>query len=254
MQQDQIANQKSMSVHSGSESGLIEASARSLVRGARLGSLATLDAATAAPYASLIACATGTDGSPLFLISALAWHTRNLEADPRASVLFAAEAGEQDPLTLGRVSLMGTAERIHDPLARQRYLARHPGAAVYVDFADFGFWRLAVERAHHVGGFGKISTLSGDALLLDPARTASWNARIEAVIAEINAGEPDRLACIGASVSGKSAEGWQIAACDPDGCDLIAGDVTARLAFREALDGPEALAGVIREFGAPHPV
>jgi hypothetical protein len=125
---------------------------------------------------------------------------------------------------------------------------------MYAEFAEFGLWRLAVERAHHVGGFGKISTLSGDALLLDPARTASWNARIEAVIAEINAGEPDRLACIGASVSGKSAEGWQIAACDPDGCDLIAGEVTARLAFREARDGPEALAGVIREFGAPLPV
>ncbi|MGF1619462.1 MAG: HugZ family protein [Rhodomicrobiaceae bacterium] len=240
-----------MSVHSGSESGVIEASARSLIRGARIGSLATLDAATAAPYASLIACATGTDGSPLFLISTLAWHTRNLEADPRASVLFAAEAGEHDPLTLGRVSLMGVANRIDDALARQRYLARHPGAAVYADFTDFAFWRLAVERAHHVGGFGRISTLSADALLLDAAMAANWSSRIEAVIGEINVAEPELLARIGASLSGKQAEGWQIAACDPDGCDLIAGDVTARLAFPQCLDAPEALAGVIRELGAP---
>ncbi len=243
-----------MSVQSGSESGLFEASARSLVRGARLGSLATLDAATGAPYASLVACATATDGSPLFLISALAWHTRNLKTDSRASVLFAAEAAEQDPLTVGRVSLMGTAEQIHDPLARRRYLARHPGAAAYADFADFGFWRLAVACAHHVGGFGKISTLSGDAVLLAPARAARWNARIEAVIGEINAREPERLARLGVSLSGKPAEGWRIAACDPDGCDLIAGDVSARLAFREALDEPEALAGVIGEFGSPQPL
>jgi putative heme iron utilization protein len=169
-------------------------------------------------------------------------------------VLFAAEAGEQDPLTLGRVSLMGTAERINDPLARQRYLARHPGATAYADFADFGFWRLAVERAHHVGGFGKISTLSGDALLLDAARTARWSAGIEAVIGEINAGDPERLARIAGRLSGKQADGWRVAACDPDGCDLVAGDVTARLAFPQCLDAPEALAGLITELGSPRQV
>lgn len=237
-----------MSVHSGSESGLIEASARSLIRGARIASLATLDAGTAAPYASMISCASQTDGSPLFLISSLAWHTRNLEADPRASLLFAAETGAlgDDPLSLGRVSLMGIAERIDASSASRRYLARHPGAAAYADFADFGFWRLVVERAHFVGGFGKIATLSADALLLDPARAASWNARIDAAIGETNAAEPESLGRIGASLSGKRADGWQIAACDPDGCDLAAGDATARLAFPQPLDDPDALGSTIR--------
>jgi len=55
-----------------------------LLRGRGIGSLATLEPATGHPYASLITVATETDGSPIFLISKLAWHTRNLEADPRA--------------------------------------------------------------------------------------------------------------------------------------------------------------------------
>jgi len=65
----------------------IAAEARSLVRRSTKGSLATLDAPSRAPYASLITLATEADGSPVFLISTLARHTRNLAADPRAAIL-----------------------------------------------------------------------------------------------------------------------------------------------------------------------
>ena len=66
---------------------------------------------------------------------------------------------------------------------RRRFLARHPEAAFYADFPDFGFWRLKVEGAHYIGGFGRIFDLAPSDLLLPlegaealsrPSR-ASWS-------------------------------------------------------------------------------
>ena len=43
------------------------------------------------PFASYVVTAPDVDGSPLMLLSRLAEHTRNLEGDPRASLLFVRE-------------------------------------------------------------------------------------------------------------------------------------------------------------------
>jgi putative heme iron utilization protein len=78
--------------------------ARSLLRRARSGTLATLDAGTGAPFASLVSVATDSDGSPLFLVSTLAAHTGHLAHDPRASLLLAA-GGKGDPLAHPRLTV-----------------------------------------------------------------------------------------------------------------------------------------------------
>ncbi|NJM33490.1 MAG: heme iron utilization protein [Rhodomicrobium sp.] len=200
-------------------------------------SLATLEAGTNYPYASLIAAATSADGSPILLISRLAWHTRNLEADPRATILFAADESAADPLDSGRVGVMGTAERIDDPLIRARFLARHPKAALYADFGDFAFWRLSVERAHFVGGFGRIFTLSAAQLLIDPEAAAAWDAAIGSVIETVNRDCAEIVARLAALKSGEGGE-WRLAACDPDGCDLVLGERSLRIVFKEPLSSP----------------
>src|SRR4051812_2075420 len=86
------------------------------------------------PYGSLVTF--GLDGgSPVFCISELAEHTRNLRADGRASLLVA-EPGMGDPLARARVTLLGRtqvvaeAERVR---ARDAYLASHPNGAYYAD-------------------------------------------------------------------------------------------------------------------------
>lgn len=235
-----------MSNNSLGESGLIEAAARSLVRTRPVASLATLEIASGCPYASLVTVATETDGSPVILISKLAWHTRNLEADPRASILFCADAGSGDPLNLGRVSLMGVAEPTTAPRARQRFLAQHPRASFYADFADFAFWRLRVERAHYVGGFGRITTLGADELLRSTDAAPAWDAEIDASIATANEGQARLIADLASAVETSAAgDGWRIAACDPDGCDLLRGDETVRLTFRQRLTSPGELVGAL---------
>ena len=47
---------------------------------------------------------------------------------------------------------------------RERWLARHPKAALYIDFGDFNFYRLALERAFLNGGFGKAYVLEPSGL------------------------------------------------------------------------------------------
>ena len=134
--------------------------ARRVLLSALKAALATLDHDSGAPYASLITVATLPDATPVFLISTLARHTQNLLKDPRASILIDGTGNDGDPLAGGRVSLYGRAELTTDPLARARFLARHPNAEIYAGFKDFNSYRLKLEGAHFVGGFGSIHDLS----------------------------------------------------------------------------------------------
>lgn len=229
---------------SSADSGLFVTPARYLMRGTGVASLATLEPGTGSPYASMITVATQTDGTPLFLISRLAWHTRNLEADPRGSILFKAEGEASDPLALGRVSVMGRAEKTDNAFDRARFLARHPEAAGYARFADFALWRLQVEKAHHVGGFGRIGTLPGDELIRHPEEVAAWDAEIAPQLDEVNAKQSALCAQLAAERGG-SGMGWRLAACDPEGGELVLEDCALRLIFPEPLQSvyqiPEAL-------------
>ena len=142
--------------------------ARNLMRMAIKGSLATLDRASGAPYVSMVNLAADLDGSPLMLLSDLAKHTANLNADARASVLLDQTNAHGDPATGARLTLVGRMARSADPALRDRYLARLPSAADYADFGDFAFWRLDIESGHFIGGFGRIYTLGRAELCLEP--------------------------------------------------------------------------------------
>lgn len=100
------------------------------------------------------------------LLSRLAEHTKNLEHDPRASLLFVREpAVGEEAMTAIRLTLVGRCVSDPDPQSRSSYLARHPEAARYADFADFSIYRFEIENAHLVAGFGRIVGLSREQLL-----------------------------------------------------------------------------------------
>ena len=87
------------------------ADVKRLMRLARTGALATLEATGGAPLTTLIGVASDFDGAPLFLMSTLSRHTRNLAADPRASLLLTGGHDRGDPLNHPRVTLSGHVER-----------------------------------------------------------------------------------------------------------------------------------------------
>ena len=131
--------------------------ARTLAYLGRTGSLATLSRRHPGhPFASVMPYALDADGRPLFLISSMAMHTQNLEADARASLLITQPGWTGDPLAAGRLTLIGDAERVpgaDTPAARAAYLARHERARYWADFDDFSLWRMNVADLYFVGGF-----------------------------------------------------------------------------------------------------
>ena len=102
----------------------------------------------------------------MLLISRLALHTKNILADARVSLMLD-ERKEGDPLQGARVMLMGRAVQTDDPHDRRRYLARQPEAEMFADFPDFAFYRIALDRAHLVAGFGRIVDLKSQDILVD---------------------------------------------------------------------------------------
>jgi len=134
--------------------------ARTLVASIPTGTLCTIAKEPAGtPYGSLVTFAMHGP-SPVFFISELAEHTKNLHLDARAS-LMVAESGEGDPLARGRVTLLGHARVLAEGSEREQakdaYLSAHPNAAYYIDYSDFGFWTLDVESLRYIGGYGRMS-------------------------------------------------------------------------------------------------
>ena len=206
--------------------------ARRLLRGVRAGALATLDRATGAPFASLVTVATEVDGTPLLLLSRLSAHTLNLEADPRASLLLS-PGGKGDPLAHPRLTVSGRAERTDAPVARARFLARHPKAELYAGFPDFGFFRLAVGAGHLNGGFAKAATLTASDLLLDMTGADALADGSTGAVAHMNADHADALELYATGLAGEAPGPWRTSGVDPEGIDLMAGDRTARVLFPE---------------------
>ena len=208
------------------------ADARRLMRLARTGALATLDPETGAPLTTLIGVASDFDGSPLFLMSTLARHTRHLGQDPRASLLLTGEPGRGDPLNHPRVTLSGAVEKLAEPRARNRYLQRNPKAKLYVDFADFSFFRLAVESVHFNGGFGRANPLTPADLLSSRESEVALSEAEPRLLDAINS-RGDAFVAGLAGHKSSARRVWRAIGLDPDGLDLAAGGSAARLAFSE---------------------
>lgn len=189
------------------------------------------------PFASLVLVAFDHDVTPLLLISALADHTRNALADPRVSLLFDGTSGLSDPLTGPRVSVLGRMEPSADPRHRDRFLARHPGAARYADFRDFSLYRIAVERAHLVAGFGRVHRIDGARLVLPPpVPPLAWEER--GLVGRLNQDHSDAVDLLANRIPGCDGRGWIVSGIDPEGVDLRLGDRVARLPFsRNAREG-----------------
>ena len=183
------------------------------------------------PYASLVLVAADYDGSPLLLISMLAEHTKNLQHDPHASLLFDGTVGLDDPLTGARVTVLGALQADDDPVLLRRFVSRHPSASLYAGFKDFGLYRMQVTRAHLVAGFGRIHWVDANALL-GPAADISWLREHEPSILEhMNADHAATVDLYAQHLLHREGSGWRLTGVDREGADLRCGGVVARLDF-----------------------
>lgn len=213
------------------------------MRGCGKAVLATRMAEDDAPYASLVTVALDHDGSPILLLSTLADHTRNVGSDARAALLFDGTEGFPNPQEGPRLTVMGRMERSGDDRLRRRFLARHPGAALYAGFADFAIWRLAPERAHLVGGFARAVWIPGGPTL-DAAVAGRMAEAEEDIVGRANR-DAGRLDLIAARALGRRERGWLMTGIDADGLDLRCGPAYARVDFERPVgDGQEAIQAI----------
>lgn len=219
--------------------------AKGLVRSARFGALAALEAGSGHPLASRVAVATDLDGTPVILTSTLSGHTAAIMETPACSLLVG-EPGKGDPLAHPRVSLFCEARQVargsedHARL-RGRYLRRHPKAELYADFGDFAFFRLELHRASLNGGFGKAFELDQADLLTSLGDLRQWAAMEEGAVAHMNEDHGDAVNLYAEVLLKAGKANWRLACLDPDGLDLTAGDRIERLWFSARLTDPQDL-------------
>ena len=227
--------------------------ARTLVYLGRAGTLSTLSLKHPGhPFGSLMPYALDGQGCPLFLISAMAMHTQNLQADPHASLFVIQPGWVGDPLAAGRVTLMGEAIPLPDaeaPEARKTYLARHPNAEYWVDFEDFGFYRLEVANVYFVGGFAAMDWVpAADYLAARPDPLAD---AASGIIEHMNRDHADALITFSRVLAGAPADEASMVAVDRLGFKLRiksgARLHSARIAFPREVTTPEACRSALIE-------
>jgi heme iron utilization protein len=205
------------------------ADVKRLMRLARTGALATLEAKGGAPLTTLLGVASDFDGAPLFLMSTLSRHTRNLANDPRASLLLTGRHDRGDPLNHPRVTLSGRVEGCAAPRAKVRYLQRNPKAGLYAGFADFGVFRLRVVDVHFNGGFGRAAPLTAAEVLASREGEAALDEAEEGLLAEASALGAPTLARLAGRPAPRPV--WRAIGLDGEGLDLAAGGRAARIQF-----------------------
>ena len=220
--------------------------ARTLVAGTTQGVLASLSE-DGAPWGSVVTFGAGEDGAPVVLVSLMAEHTRNLLADPRASLVVAEAPNDENPLDRGRVTLAG---RVVEPAGEEReraraaHLAAVPSAELYVDFEDFRLFALEIERVRWVGGYGRMDTVGAeDYALAEPDPVAPTTA---GAVAHLNADHAGALLEIAVALTGfTDAAASRCTGADRYGLDLHVetprGAAGTRVGFADAVTSAEGL-------------
>lgn len=228
--------------------------AKKLLREGRSGGLATIMTGSGDPYCSLVNVATAPDGVPLLLLSKLALHTKNILADPRASLMLDERNSfknlDGDPLEGARVMLMGTLVPTADANARAAYLRRHPEAEMFAGFADFAVYRMTISRAHLVAGFGRIVDLAAADILADVSDAAALLAAETEAIAHMNADHAEACRLYATKLLGGPDGDWACVGVDPEGIELQCGRMALRLFFPQRVSGPGPLRAVLKELAA----
>ena len=198
--------------------------ARTLMHMGRVGMLSTLSERHPDwPFGSVMPYGLDDQGRPTFLISSLAMHTRNLQRDPRASLLVAEESAHEDPLGSARLTLLGTVAEVPDAdlaAVRDGYLQRHPQSEMWVDFGDFVFYRMDITEPYYVGGFGAMGWVTANDYLAAEADPLADIA--PSVIQHMNDDHDEALVLMARHFAGCAAESVTMTGVDRLGCDLQA--------------------------------
>ena len=134
--------------------------ARALVAAERHAVLSTAHAYYGGwPFGSLVPYALVGEVDPVLMLSDIAEHTKNLGADPRASLLVADPAAADQPQAGARVTILGRCavpSGAAKKAAAEAYFARFPEARAHLGAHGFSPFVMRVERVRWIAGFGSM--------------------------------------------------------------------------------------------------
>jgi putative heme iron utilization protein len=181
------------------------------------------------PYGSAVPHVTDHAGRPVLLISHLAEHTHNLEADARVSFLVA-DSGP-DVQATARATLLGNARRLTAGASiEERYLRFYPEHARYLEIGGFAFWTIEPLQLRFIESFGSLHWIAGENYLVH----ADGIAEIErSVLEHMNQDHRDALLAYCAGAHERAPEQVEMIGFDCDGFDVRADGRLLRFALPE---------------------
>jgi len=206
--------------------------ARELFRSARSGVLSSHSVKFPGfPYGSALPHLADLSGRPVVLISHLAEHTHNVEADPRAS--FVVSASGADLQTSARAALLGEAHPIEDPGSIQtRYLRFFPEHAQYLQIGGFRFWTIEPFQVRYIAGFGSLHWIEGASFL-------AWSDFLveleSSALEHMNLDHREALLAYCRHRYGFDPQQVEMIGIDSDGFDVRADERLLRFPFVEAV-------------------
>jgi putative heme iron utilization protein len=193
--------------------------ARRHLASCRSGVLSTLSLRHAGhPFGSLVPYVLDHEGRPVVLVSRLAEHTKNIEADARVSLL--AHDAAADPQAGARVTLLGGAAPVDAGSgAAARYRRFFPDSEQLVALGDFSFLAITPLAVRFIKGFGGIHWISAQ----EYAPPANSLAQSETdIVAHMNADHAHNLRDYCRHVHGKTPADAALVGLDCDGFDIRA--------------------------------
>ncbi len=225
--------------------------ATEFVRRSRYGVLSTHSAAVPGyPFGSITPYVVTDRGDLAILISTIAQHTANIQADSRVSLTIFDPADAADPQAGPRLTWLADAVATPNeelPRVTDRYLRHFPAARSYDLTHDFSYYSLQPVRVRLIGGFGSIHWIEpGEMDLSNPLADAE-----EGVLDHMNADHADALALIIRAAGGPACQGVTMTGIDPAGMDLLLDDTPWRVAFpspiADATDARKTLVALTHE-------
>jgi putative heme iron utilization protein len=118
---------------------------------------------------------------------------------------------------------------------------------MYVGFADFAFYRMALKGAHLVAGFGRIVDLKPEDILTPTEDAAELVAAEPDILAHMNEDHADACRLYATKLLGGPDGSWRCVGVDPEGLELQQGRMALRLPFPQRVRAPGVLRIMLKE-------
>lgn len=217
-----------------------------MLRAHRYGALCTLSLKfDGHPFGSITPYLLDHDGSLLIFISTLAEHTKNIQHDPRVSLITHNQDGPHIQAQ-GRVTVVGKAQLVAErEQVGMRYLRYFPEAKTYLGMHDFSFYRIVPAAIRYIGGFGKIHWI--DMAEYAPREIGAYIRQEAQLIDAFSAEQQDKLRQLLQQRHGVSLPEVQVIGLDCDGLDVSGGEKLWRIDFSAELSDPAQAVAVLHQ-------